>query len=214
MSGMPKIKEIDTRKKIVLSALELFTESSYATVPIDAIAERAKVSKGAIFHYFDSKLDLAKEALRVGMEIFWRRSVYEQLNKCRNPEEKLWIIINDSLSSITDQSKLVKFANDLIVYCEDGKETINVIKDIWRKYIGIVENILNELDIPNSKIKACILSACIDGFIYQILILQDLGVNLDLLKQEIYNLFIGGTYVNEKKRSMSNNKQLGDEGKL
>ncbi|PTX99683.1 TetR/AcrR family transcriptional regulator [Verrucomicrobia bacterium LW23] len=51
------------RKRLLDAAIELMTETSYATVTVDAICEHAGVKKGSFYHFFSSKSDLAVSAL-------------------------------------------------------------------------------------------------------------------------------------------------------
>lgn len=44
-----------TRKQIVDAAFELFANEGYSKTSIAAVAEKAGISKGLIYHYFDSK---------------------------------------------------------------------------------------------------------------------------------------------------------------
>lgn len=180
----------DTKEKILRAALEMFTESSYSTVTIDDIAKRAGVSKGGVFHYFDSKLQLAKKALVLGMKVLWAKNIDEQLDRCKTPAEKVWVIIDNSLSGIIEQSKLMRFINDMYTYCKDESGTMESIKNIWEEHIKIVETTLSEVGVSNPELKSRILCACMDGLIYQILTFQELKINLDSLKKEIYALFI------------------------
>ncbi len=47
-----------TRRELVRVARELFTEPGYSATPIEDVAERAGVTKGALYHHFRSKRDL------------------------------------------------------------------------------------------------------------------------------------------------------------
>lgn len=51
--------EPDKRERIIRAALELFTESAYASTTVPDIAERAGVAAGTIYRYFPSKEALA-----------------------------------------------------------------------------------------------------------------------------------------------------------
>ena len=53
------IQKIDTRQHILDTASVLFHTQSYAHVGIAMICDRADVSKGSFFHFFQSKRDLA-----------------------------------------------------------------------------------------------------------------------------------------------------------
>lgn len=54
-----------TRKALVDSAVELFTKQGYAATSLDAIARRARVTKGALYHHFSGKQALFEAAFDV-----------------------------------------------------------------------------------------------------------------------------------------------------
>lgn len=56
------------RQEIIHAALELFVSKGYAATKITDIAERANMSTGLMFHYFESKEALYEELIRVGLE--------------------------------------------------------------------------------------------------------------------------------------------------
>jgi AcrR family transcriptional regulator len=47
-----------TRRRLLDSARELFTERGYHETPIEQVFEAAGVSRGALYHHFDNKQDL------------------------------------------------------------------------------------------------------------------------------------------------------------
>ena len=55
-----------TRKKIVKSAVDLFTEVGYQATGLGDIIERAEMTKGALYYHFDSKEALATAIIEEG----------------------------------------------------------------------------------------------------------------------------------------------------
>lgn len=55
-------KTTDTRDKLLETAVQLIWQSSYANVGVNEICEKAGITKGAFYHYFDSKATLFEEA--------------------------------------------------------------------------------------------------------------------------------------------------------
>lgn len=53
----------DARQRLIGAICDLVWETSYSAVTIDAICERAGVKKGSFYYFFDSKADLAVQAI-------------------------------------------------------------------------------------------------------------------------------------------------------
>jgi AcrR family transcriptional regulator len=53
--------------EILAAALEVFVERGYAATRLDDVAQRAGVSKGTVYLYFDSKEELFKAVIRSGI---------------------------------------------------------------------------------------------------------------------------------------------------
>jgi len=62
-----KIRE--SKKALILrSALDLFAKEGYHSTSITHIADRAKISKGLLYNYFESKEELLKEIINQGLK--------------------------------------------------------------------------------------------------------------------------------------------------
>lgn len=59
----------DTRNILIATAKELIGASSYASVGVAEICKHAGVNKGSFYHFFDSKEELAIQALKEEMVI-------------------------------------------------------------------------------------------------------------------------------------------------
>jgi AcrR family transcriptional regulator len=58
-----------TRQKIIDAAIDLFSESGYAATGLGEIIERAGMTKGALYHHFDSKQALATAIIEQGAHL-------------------------------------------------------------------------------------------------------------------------------------------------
>src|SRR3954470_16001878 len=51
----------DTKERVLSAALEVFAERGYQTATVEEIAERAGMTKGAVYYWFRDKEDLASD---------------------------------------------------------------------------------------------------------------------------------------------------------
>lgn len=91
----------NTRRAIIEGAIELFAGNGYRRTSLDEVADRARVSKGAIYHHFSNKQDVFEAALKVvvGSHV----SVIS--NPVRRPAEKqlaLNVLFNSYLDICVD----------------------------------------------------------------------------------------------------------------
>src|SRR5262249_19520888 len=61
----PRIRDPErTREKILDAAQALILDHGFSAPSVDAVVTRAGITKGAFFHHFGSKADLAHELVR------------------------------------------------------------------------------------------------------------------------------------------------------
>ena len=138
VSAENKIKLEQKRKSEIISAAKvLFYTYGFSGTNVDAIAKRAKISKGLIYHYFKSKVDIL---LSFSSEI----KVYlENLENEENPKDALIkfgedFLVNDVEeyeNAVPIQILLTTFANGEV----DTSKYENhnpILCDVGREYLG------------------------------------------------------------------------------
>lgn len=94
---MPVVKDGDVKQELLNAAKELFYEKGYDDTSVNSITEKVGVSKGAFYHYFQSKEDVLEEVTNqyIEKEIKITR---ETANDTRlNAREKINRLINEVL---------------------------------------------------------------------------------------------------------------------
>ena len=61
-------KPTDTRERLLETAIQLIWQSNYSNVGVNEICEKAGITKGAFYHYFDSKATLFEQATQYHWE--------------------------------------------------------------------------------------------------------------------------------------------------
>ena len=81
-------RHTDSRQRLLEIATDLIWESSYGRASVDRICERAEIRKGSFYHHFESKEQLALEALEHQWQIY-RRELNDIFSPLVPPIERL-----------------------------------------------------------------------------------------------------------------------------
>lgn len=159
-------REPSTRESIVKTALELFSRNPYAKVSVDEIASKAGVSKGAVFHYFGSKIELAEAALRKLLEEI-EASINSITSAPISAEEKLDKLIDFTLELALRGRKyaralffLTEVYNELKAHGKGG-----FAREVQARVKAKVSGLLKEAGIKNHEARAGIFLILVDGLI-------------------------------------------------
>jgi AcrR family transcriptional regulator len=79
-----------TRARLVMAAKEIFTEDGFLDARISDIVERAGLSHGSFYHYFDSKEQIFREVAELQeIALFHHRSAAEDASQKASPIERI-----------------------------------------------------------------------------------------------------------------------------
>lgn len=110
-----------TRRKIINAAVELFNEVGYPSAGLGDIIERVDVTKGALYHHFDSKESLAFAVIDEAMERLG--SVLERSTLSSSALESL-IQAGFACAELTSSDTLVRTGMHLLTTFAGFNETV------------------------------------------------------------------------------------------
>lgn len=140
MSPRPDVSE-KRRDQILEAATKVFTERGFASARMDDIVAEAKLSKGALYWYFDSK-----DALIVGIldRVFdWETSHLRELIDREDSAQKMLQVIFDTM--IQDIEKMKPLMPLFLEFWSLSvrRQTINqAIKRYYQKFLDLIEPII------------------------------------------------------------------------
>ena len=82
---VPQARAETTRQKILDAAIDVFSEVGYAAAGLGEVIERAGMTKGALYHHFDSKEALATAIIEQGTNL--TRDAFRHV--CQSPSPAL-----------------------------------------------------------------------------------------------------------------------------
>jgi TetR/AcrR family transcriptional repressor of nem operon len=85
---------VDTRQRILISAMELFSEKGFGSTSISDILSRSQANSGSLYHYFPGKQDVL-----VGVLEMYRDGIYQMLLEpawqgVENPIERIFALLD------------------------------------------------------------------------------------------------------------------------
>ena len=124
-------QESSTKTKLLNVAVQMIWESSYGSVSVDDICQRAEIKKGSFYHAFKSKSDLAVAAV----DHYWetKRALLDRVFSVQTPplqriENYCDLIVSDQLSKYESFGKLLGCP-----FCSIGCELSTQDENIRRK---------------------------------------------------------------------------------
>ncbi len=188
-------KQIKTLKKarkeqIILAALELFGSKGYQNTSIGAIAKKAKLSKGLLYNYFDSKETLLNEvvifAFKDATEM--SESIFQSI-KGKESEEIFTIMVGSFFDMLKEQKDLWKLTISLAVQVSAIPSVRESIMEIYNNLLGQLEMLFSMLKYENPKKEAMLLGAIIDGVSIQYILFEG-NYPIDEMKEMIITKYL------------------------
>ncbi len=151
---MPKIiDKIQKKQDIALSSIELFIEKGFNKLTVGEIASNAKVAKGTIYKYFESKEDIIFAIIEYTHNKY-DEEVLENIKQLTCINDKILALFNLCISNDEDTINDRKIYKEFIYICLDNpsENMIKFLKDIKLKYTSWLKEILEE-GIKNKQLK-------------------------------------------------------------
>ncbi|MBN1945774.1 MAG: TetR/AcrR family transcriptional regulator [Bradymonadales bacterium] len=165
MSPLPRFHRLDPKKReaILRAAVETFAEHGYEEASYNQIIEKAGISKGAMYYYFDDKMDLFLTVLRHTAEEVL--SLFGTLPEVQTKEE-FW-------SSMLDMShKAIKYAAEHPytlalqrtifklppnLLSEVAPDIASISHSIWMQYLEVGQHLgAVRTDVPTDLLVVCL----------------------------------------------------------
>lgn len=144
----PSISHMDRREEIYGAALDLFTERGYDNTPLSLIAKTLGLSKGGLFHYFESKEHL----LYLLHDYTLKRDmlpIVEHAEAIRDPEERLHYFLQNYTKLLAENAYARVLIHEVRRLASDHYQAIT---SVWRRAFDVVRGALEELH-SSGKIK-------------------------------------------------------------
>jgi len=155
--------EPDTKENIVSESFRQFINRSYHKVSIDSICAELGISKGAVFHYFNSKYDLACESLLQGFNKLWSPHLKQIISK-GTPQEKLTQFIRSSVQMFKEHPTLRRLSYEVYEEGNNRKDQCIEWLKSYQDHMKLASKLYEECGVTNPEGRARVLIAALEGF--------------------------------------------------
>ena len=138
----------DTRKekrqeKIFRAAVWCFNKKGYYETTIDAIASRAKISKGSIYYYFKSKKELFLELFHYRVNKYFDQ-LKDYIKEEKSPDMRLRMFINKSSEFLRENEDFFRFCLEFLSMGVREPEIKKVMTIFYKDSIDTFKQLLEE----------------------------------------------------------------------
>ena len=145
---MTRENPIDSRQEILRTAARLFQERGYDATSMNDVAAALKLSKGGLYHHFQSKDEILFNLMNHAMDITQAR-VIDGVKGIADPEERLRMLIRrhiEVVMSVRDR-EITVMLHENHPLPPAMRRRINARK---KDYVHFVENLIAELQREGS----------------------------------------------------------------
>ncbi|BDZ71084.1 TetR/AcrR family transcriptional regulator [Methanobacterium petrolearium] len=190
---MVKRKSREERiNEITQAAINVFLEKGYESTTMEAIAQKAGISKGGLYHHFQSKdmiLIMANEKISAKIE-----KLLEDAGKFASVREGLLFYIENYLNYWLEHPKEIAFLFLSLGKILDNPELLKYYRQFTQDYMHFFEETFKkgiqcgEFEEHNVKVSAMMLVSAMDGILSYMLL--DESLNLEDVVKNLEEKFI------------------------
>ena len=140
---MPRETLVDSRQEILRTAARLFQQRGYDATSMNDVAAALKLSKGGLYHHFQSKDEILFEIMNHAMDLTQDR-VMTPVRSIADPEERLRALIRLHIEVILSprEREITVMLHENHPLPPTLRKRINTRK---KDYVHFVENLLAEV---------------------------------------------------------------------
>jgi AcrR family transcriptional regulator len=184
--------EHETRERILEAAFELFHSRGYDQVSLNDITLKANVSKGGLFHYFDSKYSLARDSLMWWASKKMEPDMIRMIHEDMEPRELLTAFVDFMLDIFVESSGFTKFFWGVFDESMRREEDHSIWLEFLDGYVSMVSSQYEAMGVINPRERALLFLASMDGMALYSEVLKNTGSELDMgaMKSAIIDSFV------------------------
>jgi AcrR family transcriptional regulator len=176
-----------SKGKIMSVALKLFAEKGYYATSISQIAAKAKISKGLMYNYFESKEELLDEIIEEGFTAL--TELEHLIEKGSKPEDRLMNFIDSVINNLFSNFSYWQLYLTLLVHPSVQKRYEKRMTAFRDDFTKTLSTLFKDLGSSNPKLEAFILGTFFDGLVLNFIAAED-EFPIEKIKYSLYTKFV------------------------
>jgi AcrR family transcriptional regulator len=132
-----------TKEKILEEATRLFAKKGYYATSIHDISLASEVTKGALYHHFDSKEKIFFAVLN-RIRTIWEKKVLRSLDDTGNSVDLLKALLQRQTALLKENDSICLALNFMMMEMEDQDlNLVAAIKDIYNEFAEYISHIIS-----------------------------------------------------------------------
>ncbi|MGA1848083.1 MAG: TetR/AcrR family transcriptional regulator [Thermoplasmatota archaeon] len=189
---MSMTPESDMKERILRAAFDLFSEKGYDKVSLNEVVVKAGVSKGGLFHHFDSKYSLARDSLiwwaNTHMEPGFMAEVAEEMS----PQDILVHFIDFMIGIMDEDVGFTRFFWSVFDESMRRQEDHSIWLDFLEGYAAMISGVYEKMGVKDPYMKSMLFLSNMDGMALYCSMLKQTGRDFDLeaLREEFIRTYV------------------------
>jgi len=168
-------------------ALKLFAEKGYHASSISQIAAKAKVSKGLMYNYFDSKEKLLEEIILEGFNAL--TELEHVAKRGDTAEEQLKNFVDSVLTNLYSNFSYWQLYLTLLVHPVVQRRFERRMTEFRDEFVSYLSNIFRRLGSKEPELDAFLLGTFFDGLVLNFIAAED-TFPIEKIKKALLNKYI------------------------
>lgn len=139
-----QIQGEQTRRRIIEEAAKLFVRKGFHGTSIADLAQAAGLTKGALYHHFDSKDDLFYAVVEMVRDT-WSAAVVRDVLKEANALDRLGILLDNHVRMVSENQMLCLTMASLVADMDEGDPAFaDALVDVYSDLVYFIQRIVQK----------------------------------------------------------------------
>jgi AcrR family transcriptional regulator len=181
----------ETKEKILEAAFDLFNKKGYDNTSLNEIVKRSGISKGGLFHHFESKYALGRDSL-----IWWTKKHMEpELFKDmedEEPEKILTSFVDFMIGLLREEQNFTRFFWSIFDEAMRREEDYAIWVGFLEDYVEMVGSVYGKMGVKDPRTKAMLFLSNLDGIALYYSLLKEADIDFDIrvLREELIRTYV------------------------